>query len=332
MDYSNLSKNLNYIGKNILIKIKNEYSLIFNENQKKLLNSLLDKENNFVVVETDEKNFFDNKIKDGELSVNDVKKYYEYSKNKYLSNEEKEEFNKISPPIAHGGRTFNDDKIHFYPFVKKNNNLDLLIGILIHEIFHYFIRPKKISETLELSSFNEFLTEGLVDMYTRDFLKKYPEYSSNYTSNYSKNTIFVRELLDSKKDKDYCVFNNSTAELIDFNEEVIRQYNDLKNNNNSFIQLIDKISRNINEKQQSEIKHSILNYLANCSSTEEINRDLLNFVQNTNIDENQKNEIITKIKSPNNIKLKSGKINILLILLIILIIFMTIFLVYLLLK
>ena len=79
-------------GKEYLNIIKNDYSSFMNEEQKDLLDSLLN--NNFIKVEENS-----NKLK--ELWQN---------KN-------------ISIPLAHGGRTFEDNIIHFYPLIIYLNNV-----------------------------------------------------------------------------------------------------------------------------------------------------------------------------------------------------------------
>ena len=92
----------------------------------------------------------------------------------------------VDIPLAHGGRTFDDNIIHFYPIdylekMKEKDKKDIIIyedamvdffsklceKVLIHELLHFFIRPKYLNDS-SLEKINSYTTEGLVDMITRD--------------------------------------------------------------------------------------------------------------------------------------------------------------------
>lgn len=118
-------------------------------------------------------------------------------------------------PYAHGSRVFNDDKIHFYlpAILKRNPNITLddiikrFDSLLIHELLHFFIRPK--ANVFDGEKVSNFITEGLVDMAARDIHKK-NNLSSDYQSDYGPNVIFVRQALSnvSKEERGRLLFNS----------------------------------------------------------------------------------------------------------------------------
>lgn len=122
-------------------------------------------------------------------------------------------------PLAHGGRVFDDGKIHFYPNTLKTLSLEEITykceSLLIHELFHYFIRPQRINEqdNPELEGINSFITEGLVDMYARDFMIKHNLFSE-YNSNYGRNVLYVRDLFNTQ------AINEETRNKIAFNSSI----------------------------------------------------------------------------------------------------------------
>lgn len=130
-------------------------------------------------------------------------------------------------PSAHGGRTKEDDKIHIYPYTKsfsdcKNEEeiLKLCIdNIIIHEIFHYFIRPNLSNESDTMKEeFGHFITEGLVQNYAEEFAKKYR--LGNPKSNYDKNVEFAKQLIAlfpdnlSQAQIDKIIFSYNQDELL----------------------------------------------------------------------------------------------------------------------
>ena len=103
---------------------------------------------------------------------------------------------KLSIPLVHDGRIFEDNIIHFYPFILLDKNPELTLdklkqkcaGILIYELIHYFIRPQSldIMDNSELKGINSFTTEDLVDMCVRNINQKYglfPNYNFEYETN-----------------------------------------------------------------------------------------------------------------------------------------------------
>ena len=90
--------------------------------------------------------------------------------------------NEIAPP-GHGGRAKNDGIIHLYPYsdaLKDVKNVDQIIEILlkkivIHEILHFYFMPDKYDkENAEYGDeawFGHYLTEGIVQYYTEEYMK-----------------------------------------------------------------------------------------------------------------------------------------------------------------
>lgn len=184
-----LTSILNEKAKDYLGIIKVMYGKDMSESQLKYLRNLQD--NNCVVVDTDT--------------------------NKYLNNqlEDAKNLNEFNMPIAHGSRVFNDDKIHFYLPVVLNRNskasfndiMRTFDSLLMHELLHFFIRPK--ANEFDGEKVSNFITEGLVDMGTRDIYQQIGKLA-NYQSNYGSNVIFVRQALAnvSKVERGQLLFNS----------------------------------------------------------------------------------------------------------------------------
>jgi hypothetical protein len=145
----------------------------------------------------------------------------EINDNSSLSKFEKlKKIDSLSMPAAHGARTFDDKTIHIYPSFflvgKEKLSIDKLQAkcdeVILHEILHYFIRPQ-YNDDKNVSS---FITEGLVDMCTRDIQTKYG-INADYTSNYTDNVIFLREALhniENVNEKNKLVFNGSVEQVL----------------------------------------------------------------------------------------------------------------------
>lgn len=152
-------------------------------------------------------------------------------------------------PSAHGPRTKNDGYIHIYPYkyrlpyVKRELSDDEIInrfineGIITHEIFHYLYKldkSKDDEEGIEVE-FGHFITEGMVQLKTEEFLKK------KCTSvEYRKNIEFANEINDAFKNAqaekllvqqdiknaciisgiDYDYFINKYQEFIEYNKNI----------------------------------------------------------------------------------------------------------------
>ena len=147
--------------------IKNEYGTFMSSEQIQFLNQLL--MSNCVEVNLNGKDYLLNQANEINDSPN------------ITSFEKLEELRKLNVPLAHGGRVFADNKIHFYPSVLLAANPNLSTAelkqkcdeVLIHELLHFFIRPESLDITNmpELKGINNFTTEGLVDMCAEIFNK-----------------------------------------------------------------------------------------------------------------------------------------------------------------
>ena len=191
--------------------IKNEYGTFMSSKQIQFLNQLL--MTNCVEVNLNGKDYLLNQANEINDSPN------------ITSFEKLEELRKLNVPLAHGGRVFADNKIHFYPSVLLSANPNLSTAelkqkcdeVLIHELLHFFIRPESLDITNmpELKGINNFTTEGLVDMCARDIQQKYGLFS-HYNSEYGSNVIFVREALSnisSLSERMQFVFNGSIEQI-----------------------------------------------------------------------------------------------------------------------
>lgn len=206
INYEKMQQSINEYGQYILNCIKNQYGFSMTPDQLKNLDDLLDTE--FIVIEKPTKE-----------DVEFFSKQAGITNPKYYSSE--------YIPSAHGGRTKEDNKIHIYPYTKsfsdcKNEEeiLKLCIdNIIIHEIFHYFIRPNLNDESDTIKDeFGHFITEGLVQHYAEEFAKKYR--LGNPKSNYGKNVEFVKQLIAlfpdnlSQAQIDKIIFSYNQDELL----------------------------------------------------------------------------------------------------------------------
>ncbi len=206
INYDKLGQHLNEYGHYILNCIKNQYGNSLTETQLQTLDNLLSGQ--FIVIE---------KPSEEDIAF--------FSKQDGI--EETKNFSIDYVPAAHGGRTKGDNKIHIYPYTKTFSNctsddeiIKVCMGdIIIHEIFHYFIRPNLSNEREFLKSeFGHFLTEGLVQYYAEKFAKKYR--LANPKSNYGKNVEVVKQMISSFPDDltqaqiDKIIFTYNQDELL----------------------------------------------------------------------------------------------------------------------
>ena len=198
-----------------------------------------------------------------------------------LSSFEKiEALRSLNIPLAHGGRVYNDDIIHFYPerlLSDYDKTMDEILkecdSVLMHELLHFFIRPKDldISNNPDLKGINDYTTEGLVDMCTRDIQNKYGIHQ-NYNSEYGNNVIFAREMLSNIKSNDdrmRLVFNGSISDI--YNNTSVNGYNSYneyissKNRETEFDKTISTIASICcsNEKDKNRLISKLYNLVAN---------------------------------------------------------------------
>ena len=315
VDLNILQTRLNNNAHKYLNIIFNEYGQYFSEDSVKIFEQL--KDSNIVKVD---KNF---------------NEYLQHQRNEILSDnslsnaEKSEKLHEISTCLAHGARVYNDNMIHVYPtYLLGNSQIksteDIFYrcdSILVHEILHYFIRPN-YEKTDKKGS---FLTEGLVDMCTRDIGQKYGIHASDYSSNYTDNVIFVRDALKNVATPDErtkIVFNDdvntffekTTTDSFDSEKESTKIVDFQQENNPTKKQelmpqyrkrmlLLTSLFSDYPAKPDS-ILNALMNKSANCKSSEEAFLHANQFSLNVRMDmdgltQEQKNEVINRgILSP----------------------------------
>ena len=224
IDYEKMNNSINEFGKNVLHCIKIQYGSSLTQAQLEHIDRLL--ETDFIVVE---------KPNDEDIEF--------FSKQDGITNPSKYSIKYV--PSAHGGRTKGDDKIHIYPYTKsfsKCTSFEEIIkqcfdDIVVHEIFHYFIRPDlsfQNNENVDVvkEEFGHFLTEGLVQYYAEKFANN--NGLVNPKSNYNKNVVFVQKLLSSfpTEQVDRCVFTCNQDELLSISESGSTMYREYVANYN----------------------------------------------------------------------------------------------------
>ena len=206
INYEKMQQFINDYGQYVLNCIKNQYSSSLTQEQLQNIDSLLN--TNFIVIEKPTK-------EDIEF----------FSKQAGITNPK--DYNVEYIPSAHGGRTKEDNKIHIYPYTKSFSDCEsdeeiiqsCIDNIVVHEIFHYFIRPNLSNESETIKDeFGHFITEGLVQHYAEEFAKKYR--LGKPKSNYGKNVEFVKQLIASFPDNltqtqiDKIIFTYNQDELL----------------------------------------------------------------------------------------------------------------------
>lgn len=263
----------NYLQENAkkyLAIIKNEYGTFMSPEQMQFLGQLLTTD--CVKVDLDGKEYLSNQTNEINNDSN------------MTTFEKLQELRKLNIPLAHGGRVFEDNKIHFYPSVllSKNPNLSTeelkqkCDEVLIHELLHFFIRPESLDITNmpELKGINNFTTEGLVDMCARDIQQKYGLFP-NYNSEYGSNVIFVREALSnipSLSERMQLVFNGSIEQI--YQQTLTQTYNsqqqfiNARDKQTKFDEVIADISKICypEKKQTESCQRFLYNFSANYKS------------------------------------------------------------------
>lgn len=255
INYEKIQQSINEYGNYILTCIKNQYSSSLTQGQLQNVDSLLN--TNFIVIERPTKE---------DIAF--------FSKQAGITNPENYSTEYI--PSAHGGRTKEDNKIHIYPYTKSFSDCksdeeiiqSCIDNIVIHEIFHYFIRPNLFNEINTIKGeFGQFITEGLVQHYAEEFAKKYR--LGNPKSNYGKNVEFAKQLIASFPNNltqaqiDRIVFTYNQDELLNIvqnGNEMYQEYVDelqFKEDISTFITImgIDMGMNKEDEKLKGIIKH-----------------------------------------------------------------------------
>lgn len=253
--------------------INDEYSKFFNDEQRSLMNELLSRD--CIVVESDSLLYVMNQ-------------HYAINNDDELTPEEKkEEIKNLTIPLAHGGRVFNDNKIHFYPAllfdgIQPLSNefiIDKCSELIIHELLHFFIRPAYINvkENPSLKKVNNFMTEGLVDMTARDLMRKYGLFPT-YNSAYGSNVLCTRELLSNLADEETkidLVFQSSIEDILNHTSNEVRDSRQIFinyiNKDTEFDKVISRIAYIASKGSQKyeSIKRFLYNFVANFQSKED---------------------------------------------------------------
>lgn len=259
-------------AKKYLTIIKSEYGTFMSPEQIQFLGQLLTSD--CIKVDLNGKEYLANQTTD-------------INNSNMTASEKDQEIEKLSIPLAHGGRVFDDNKIHFYPSVllakNPNSSTDELKQkceeVLIHELLHFFIRPQSLdtTNTPQLKGINSFTTEGLVDMCARDIQQKYDLFP-NYNSGYSSNVIFLREALSNipnLSDRMQLVFNGSVDQI--YLQTSSQEYNSYQNfisareKQTEFDQVIMNVSRICypEQKRTESCRRFLYNFAANFKSKNE---------------------------------------------------------------
>jgi len=171
-------------------------------------------------------------------------------------------------PDAHGTRVFNDDKIHFY-ITKNNKSLEDLertcSGILLHELLHLVVRPKRVKD----ENINRVVDEGLVDMLTRDINKEY-HINEDYSSNYAPYILYIRNTLEGLENKNDLIFKGNVKDIVSLsNIDELKLAKDKKT-------IYDDIIMDIALRYQhsESIKRKLYDMIANCKDKKEIDKIL----------------------------------------------------------
>ena len=260
-------------AKKYLDIIKNEYGIFMSTEQIQFLNQLLTTD--CVEVNLNGKDYLLNQANEINNSPN------------ITSFEKLQELRKLNVPLAHGGRVFEDNKIHFYPSMLLSTNPNLSTDelkqkcdeVLIHELLHFFIRPESldITNSPQLKGINNFTSEGLVDMCARDIQQKYGLFP-NYNSEYGSNVIFVREALSnipSLPERMKLVFKGSIQQV--YQQTTTSTYNSqerfisARDKKTKYDEVITNISRICypEKKQTESCQRFLYNFSANYKSKNE---------------------------------------------------------------
>lgn len=246
-----MEQNLNNLAKEYLLKIKEECSTFMTKEQKEYLEILLTRES-IVVIEENEQSYVENQRE-------------AISSDPILSEEDKEKhISGIKTPIAHGGRVFEDEKIHFYPFlIEGDNKQKVCEDLLMHELLHFFIRPTYIPiKTRSLEGLNTYVSEGMVDLVAR-YLQEKLGIADEYKSNYAENVIFLKDAMSNliPEEQVQTIFHSNIADII--SNERIKPIGESKNIANSFSMLVTELVELCTEEHRHALWYTLMNTTAN---------------------------------------------------------------------
>lgn len=246
-----MEEHLNTLAKQYLLKIKEECSTFMNKEQLDFLEELL-KKDSLVVVEENEQTYIQNQVE----AISSDPSLHPEALQKHLS--------KIKTPIAHGGRVFGDDKIHFYPFlIESDDKQKVCEDLLMHELLHFFIRPTYIPiKTRSLEGLNTYVSEGMVDLVAR-YLQAKLGIADEYKSNYAENVIFLKDAMSelTAEEQVQTIFRSNIEDII--SNERIKPIGESKNITNSFNMLVTELVELCTEEHRHALWYTLMNTTAN---------------------------------------------------------------------
>ncbi len=293
IDYDKVQNSINEYGKYILTCMKNEYGSSLTSEQLSLIDNLL--ETQFIIME--------------KLTKEDVEFF---SKQDGVNDPEK--FSSEHIPSAHGGRTKGDNKIHIYPFSKSFSNCrndDEIIkscidSLVVHEIFHYFIRPT-ISQKTELlnDEFSHFMTEGLVQLYAEKFAENHRMGESK--SNYGKNVDAAKLLISGFSSEltevqiNNLIFSKGFEDLIKFSSngnDILQRFNIEKNFKEELNKFLIALGTELNLDVESKELKGIIRHYKKLDDLDTISNELTKSIEHIFIsDQNKKDNYLVKLQS-----------------------------------
>lgn len=271
LDYSFIQERVSDYGKYILDCISATYSNAFTLEQKMLIKWLY-QQDRFIVVEKPCKE---------DIAF--------FSKQAGITDESKYSIDCV--PSAHGGRTKNDGKIHIYPYSKtfqschSNEEVmeNILENIIVHEIFHYFIRPGfiHISDPVE-EEFGHSLTEGLVQLYAETFSERHNLKIPK--ANYEKEVAMVKHLLEgfskiySEQEMHSFIFRANQSQMLEascYGNEIYSQYKEDSYFRKKIAAFIIESNSALGISKDDPIIKQYIHYYKNMASKEAILHDLM---------------------------------------------------------
>ena len=197
-------KYLNIQAKGYLQIIANEFGGYMPQEKQQLLTKLLSSD--CVVFESDPQKYllYQQKAILEDSNLSDIQK--------------RQAISDLKVPLAHGGRTFEDGLIHFYPMLQEKSKEGLMNhfnGVLLHELVHYFVQPTNSffdgMDKYTSDRLNSFMTEGEVDTVTRYLNGKYG-ICKNYSSEYGANVLLTKEVINNQPENMGILFAPTSQE------------------------------------------------------------------------------------------------------------------------
>jgi hypothetical protein len=246
-----MEKHLNTLAKEYLLMIKVECAKYMTAPQLVFLEQLLNQDSIVVVEESDE-TYLNNQ----KAAIESDTTLKPETKEKHIS--------MLTTPIAHGGRVFEDNKIHFYPFViKEGDKKQICEDILMHELLHYFIRPEYIPIiNKNLEGLNTYVSEGMVDLVTRHLQEK-AGMDDDYRSDYAGNVIFLKDAMSELNPEEQIetIFQSNIEDII--TNERIKPIGESKNIVNSYSMLVTELVELCTEEHRQALWYKLMNITAN---------------------------------------------------------------------